>query len=120
MNGEGGDSQSSLQTSLERQGSTVTLSLSGELVLSSVDAFRAALEEVGAEPPSLLVIDLRGLEFLDSSGLRAIVASEGHALGNGYELQIVRGREQVDEVFRVTGLENRLPIVDAPPSNGSP
>jgi len=63
------------------------------------------------------VIDLRRLDFLDSSGLRAIVAAEGHALGRGYSLQIVRGSEQLDEVFRVTGLDARLPLVNAPPSD---
>jgi anti-sigma B factor antagonist len=114
------EQEGALETTLRRQGTTVTLSLAGDLVLSSVDDFQAALEEIGSEPLDLLVIDLRRLEFLDSSGLRAIVASEGHALGRGYSLQIVRGREQVDEVFRVTGLDNRLPIVEAPPSNGAP
>jgi anti-anti-sigma factor len=120
MIAEVNEQEGALGTTLNREGSMVTLSLSGELVLGSVGDFQAALEEIGTEPLDLLVIDLRRLEFLDSSGLRAIVASEGHALGHGYSLQIVRGSEQVDEVFRVTGLDSRLPIVEAPPSNGSP
>jgi anti-sigma B factor antagonist len=112
------EKEGALETRLQRQGSTVTLSLSGDLVLNSVAKFHAALEEIGSEPLDLLVIDLRRLEFIDSSGLRAIVASEGQALGHGYALQIVRGSEQVDEVFRVTGLDSTLPLVEAP--NGSP
>ena len=109
-----------LETTLRHDGSTVTLGLSGELVLSSVGDFQQVLEEIDADPLELLVIDLRRLEFLDSSGLRAIVAAEGHALGHGYELQIVRGSEQVNEVFKVTGLEERLPLVESPPGDGSP
>jgi anti-sigma B factor antagonist len=113
------DQISSFEATLRREGPTVILSLSGELVLSSIGDFRAALEDTGTEPLELLVIDLRQLEFLDSSGLRAIVASEGYALGRGYALQIVKGNEQVHEVFQVTGLDTKLPIVDALPLNGT-
>ncbi len=103
------------EAELRRHGTTVTLSLSGELSLGSINEFQDALDEAGSEPLELLVIDLRSLEFLDSSGLRAIVASQGHALGRGYALQIVRGSEQVREVFRITGLDDKLPMVEAPP-----
>jgi anti-sigma B factor antagonist len=113
------DETSPFEATLRREGRTVILTLSGDLVLSSIDEFREALEEAGAEPLELLVIDLRQLDFLDSSGLRAIVATEGYALGQGYELQIVRGKEQVDEVFKVTGLDTKLPLVDVLPSNGA-
>jgi anti-sigma B factor antagonist len=101
-------------TTLERHGTNVILGLSGELVLGSIDDFYAALDEVRSEPLELLVIDLRPLDFLDSSGLRALIAAEGHALGEGYALQIVRGTEQVSEVFRFTGLDRNLPMVEAP------
>jgi anti-sigma B factor antagonist len=102
-------------TTLERLGTNVILGLSGEFVLGSIDDFDAALDEVRSEPVELLVIDLRPLHFLDSSGLRALVAAEGRALGDGYDLQIVRGSEQVNEVFRFTGLDRTLPMVEAPP-----
>jgi anti-anti-sigma factor len=110
---------SPFEATLHREGPTAIVSLSGELVLSSIDDFRAAMEEAGSEPLELLVIDLRQLEFLDSSGLRAIVASEGYALGQGYGLQIVKGNDQVHEVFRITGLDTKLPIVEALPPNGT-
>jgi anti-sigma B factor antagonist len=104
---------------LRRQGRTVTLSLSGELALGSIEDFKAALEEAGSEPLELLVIDLRRLDFLDSTGLRAIVASQGNALGQGYALQIVKGSDQVNDVFRITGLDRKLPMVEAPPLDGA-
>ena len=113
------DETSPFEAKLLREGSTVILTLSGELVLSSVGSFREALKEAGKEPLELLVIDLRRLELLDSSGLREIVASEGHALGHGYNLQIVRGNAQVHEVFSVTGLDSRLPLVETLPPSSS-
>jgi anti-anti-sigma factor len=108
------------EATLERHGTNVILGLSGELVLGSIEDFYAALEEVRSESPELLVIDLRLLDFLDSSGLRALVAAEGHALGDGYDLQIVRGNEQVNEVFRFTGVDRILPMVEAPPPDHAP
>ena len=103
------------EAELRRHGSTVTLSLSGELVVDSVEQFQTALVEAGSEPLELLVIDLQNLDFIDSTGLRTIVASQAYALGQGYALQIVRGRQQVDEVFRITKLDSALPMVEAPP-----
>ena len=53
----------------------VTVSLKGELDLSSVGKVEEELRRVEAEGPSLLVLDLSGLSFLDSTGLRAVVTA---------------------------------------------
>jgi anti-anti-sigma factor len=113
------DQAGPFEAELRRHGSTVTLCLSGELVVDSVEKFQSALVEAGSEPLELLVIDLQNLDFIDSTGLRTIVASQAYALGQGYALQIVRGRQQVDEVFQITKLDRALPMVEAPPTGAS-
>jgi anti-anti-sigma factor len=64
-----------------------------------------------------VILDLRGLEFIDSSGLRMILRTWERARSEGFELEIVRGSEHVDKLVRTTGLDSRLPMVDA--ANGS-
>jgi anti-anti-sigma factor len=90
----------------------VTVSLKGELDLSSVGKVEEELARAEAEGPSLLVLDLSQLSFLDSTGLRAVVTADERARSNGRRLVIVRGPDAVQRVFAITRLEERLEIVD--------
>lgn len=66
-----------------------------------------------------VVLDLRGLEFLDSSGIRAIVQAHNEAQENGppARFSIVRP-ERTTEVWRileVSGVGETLDVLDVPP-----
>src|SRR5689334_18651321 len=90
------------------------LTLSGELDISSAPSLEEALGRVEADRPSVVVIDLRGLTFMDSTGLRTLVSVDQRARDAGRRLAIVRGPEAVDRIFSVTRLDERLELVDAP------
>jgi anti-anti-sigma factor len=92
----------------------VRVSLSGELDISSAPALEEALGRIESGEPSLLLVDLRELEFMDSTGLRTLVSANQRARAQGRRLAIVRGPEQVDRIFSVTRLDERLEIVDDP------
>ena len=98
----------------ERKDGRVTVSLRGELDISSAPTLDDALAELEAEAPELIVVDLRGLEFMDSTGLRTLVGADQRARKHGRRLAIVRGPEAVDRVFNVTRLDERLELVDDP------
>jgi anti-sigma B factor antagonist len=91
-----------------------SLVLRGELDISSAHVLEEALGRVEAGVPALLVIDLRGLEFMDSTGLRTLVSADQRARNAGRRLAIVRGPEAVDRIFNVTRLDERLELVDDP------
>ena len=60
------------------------------------------------------MLDLRGLEFMDSSGLRAIAVTRRCARATrGRRFALVPGREQVMRVFDITRMRERLDFVDA-------
>jgi anti-anti-sigma factor len=103
-----------LELHTDRDDSRATLALSGELDISSAPTLEEALGRVEADGPSLLVIDLRGLEFMDSTGLRTLVSADQRARQAGRRLAIVRGPEAVDRIFNVTRLDERLELVDDP------
>jgi anti-sigma B factor antagonist len=100
-------------TTEERDGA-VHLVLTGELDISSATRVEDEIGRVETGAPPVLVLDLRKLEFMDSTGLRLIVAADGRARDNGRRLVIVRGPDAVQRIFRVTRLEERLEIVDDP------
>ncbi len=96
---------------LERDGAT-HVALRGELDLSSADRVERELERVESERPDLIVLDLRGLTFLDSTGLRLIVTADQRARQSGRRLAVVRGPATVQRVFSITKLDERLDMVD--------
>ena len=93
-----------------------TVSLRGELDISSAPTLADALQRIEADSPPVILVDLRGLEFMDSTGLRTLVNADQRARDAGRRLAIVRGPEAVDRVFNVTRLDERLDLVDDPAS----
>jgi anti-anti-sigma factor len=65
-----------------------------------------------------VVLDLRRLEFLDSSGLRSVALAQRRLAGAGRHLVLVRGRETVQRVFEITRMDERLQFVDEPAEDG--
>jgi anti-anti-sigma factor len=89
----------------------------GELDLdtaSQLDRELAALREAGADR---LVLDMRALTFMDSTGLRLVIRWDTDAREQGFEFAIVPGREVVQRVFRLTGMHEHVPV--APPPAGA-
>ena len=64
--------------------------------------------------PALLLLDLRPLDFMDSTGLRTILAADARAREAGRRLVVVQGNENIQRVFEVTRLHERVEIVDDP------
>ena len=74
-------------------------------------AFERVSELGGVE---LAVVDLRNLEFLDSTGLEAIMKFEARSRRQGVDLAVVRGPRAVERLFSVMQLDQKLRIVDDP------
>jgi anti-anti-sigma factor len=84
------------------EGDAVTLVVRGELDLTSAPVFERALLEAEASNPRRVIIDLSGLEFMDSTGLRALLIARERAQENGHELALRRGPRQVQRVLELT------------------
>lgn len=64
--------------------------------------------------PQLLVVDLRDVTFLDSSGLRLVLRLHERQHDVGGRLVLVQGGRRVARVFELTGAGARLEIVQDP------
>ena len=104
-------SEFDVQTS--REDGRLVVAPVGELDIATVDRLRDAVAARG--DGEALVVDLAGLEFLDTSGLQLMVALHRRARDEGYELTIVRGPHEVQRVFEIAGLDGVLPFADTRP-----
>jgi anti-anti-sigma factor len=103
-----------LELTVERAGDVVRLVLEGELDISSAARVEREIALLEDQAPPVLVLDLRGLAFMDSTGLRIVVSANARAEQAQRRLVIVRGPEAVQRIFRITRLEERLEMVADP------
>src|SRR3954454_10408652 len=107
---------SPFEVTIAEHGDTVHVMLHGELDISTAGPLEDNLRRVEADAPALLVIDLSRLEFMDSTGLRLLISADQRAREAGRRVVLVRGTDIVQRVLRLTGLDERLEIVDEPGS----
>ena len=101
-----------LQLDVDERETATVIAVRGELDLGSSPRLReVGVRQLLAGDPAL-VLDLTGLEFLDSTGLGVIVGLLKRARTLGSELHLVIARERVRAPFRVTGIDTLLPIHD--------
>ena len=93
---------------------TPVVELSGELDISTAQEVEHEFLRVEADRPAVLVVDLRGLTFIDSTGLRIILATDSRCRQSGGRLLVVPGPPPVHRVFRISLLDQRLEFTDDP------
>ncbi|MGI8330524.1 STAS domain-containing protein [Actinomadura scrupuli] len=87
------------------------IELRGELDIAYVPALRAQITVILRErDPGRLVLDLTGLEFIDSTGLSVLVWAHRRLSERGNRLCLVAPGAQVRRILRVTGLHERLNV----------
>lgn len=96
----------------ERTLGTRILKLHGEFDLSSEDRFHEALEALLYGEMTTLLVDLRGLTFMDSTGLRALVALHNRSTATDLDFAVLYDGGEVARVLRATRLDRVLPTVD--------
>lgn len=102
--------QLTLRTEHAAGGSTITLW--GELDIASAAVLEAEVivaEQLGA---TSITIDLSGLDFIDTSGLQAIMDAHGRCARHGRELTLLRGPAQVQRIFDLTRTRGSLAFLD--------
>lgn len=105
---------SAFEVDVERGEGRAVVRVSGEFDLAATEVVEGALLAVEGAGNGLVVLDLREVTFLDSTGLRTITSADHRAREAGRELRIVRGAEQIQKLLYLTGMDKILPLVDDP------
>ncbi len=95
-------------------GSTVVVSLGGELDIQYAASVVATFDRALDRSPSVLAADLRGLSFMDSSGVHALLDAERRCRTQGARFFVIRGTAAVDRVLSVLGLDRLFEIIAGP------
>lgn len=87
------------------------VAVTGELDVASAPGLERELAKL--ETVTLVVVDLRGLTFIDSTGLGVLVRAHQLAQQQGRRLGLVRGDGQVNRLLSLTGLDEELLVGDS-------
>jgi len=103
----------SFDIQVAHNGQATRIAPAGELDIATTPALEQAIADASV-PGSALVLDLRGLTFMDSTGLRTLAQTNARAEEDGFTLEIWRGPRQIERVLEISGLGALLPLIDAP------
>ncbi len=106
--------ESSFRVDVRSEDETALVVVSGELDLASGPALEQELTGALASPARVVIVDLRALEFIDSTGISILIKAHQRAQANRRRFVVVKGPSQVQRLLGLTGLEERLTLVDSP------
>ncbi|HST84243.1 MAG TPA: STAS domain-containing protein [Kineosporiaceae bacterium] len=98
-----------------REGARTVISVTGEIDVYTAPTLRERLNELVADGEYHLVVDMAGVDFLDSTGLGVLVGGLKRARSHDGTLRLVCDQEKILKVFRITGLTKVFPIYAALP-----
>lgn len=103
-------SHDELSIDIKNDGDLTVYRLRGSLDLATSPSVRAALMEAASEGKHDLVVDLTKLEFLDSTGLGALIGAHRRALEHGGKVRLAVGEGPIARLLNITGLIRVFPV----------
>ena len=97
---------------LDRADGVVTVALTGEVDVLTVDQVRTSLAEAIADQPRSVVVDLSDLSFIDSTGLGALIFGFQRARDAGIAFRLRRPSSGVRQILVVSGLLEVVELED--------
>ncbi|WP_312719736.1 STAS domain-containing protein [Mobilicoccus sp.] len=105
-----------LTVTSEDLGPFTVVETTGDLDLVSAPVLRTSLESLFRDGRIRLILDLRGVPFVDSTGLGVLVGALRAVKPHGGDIRIVCTAERVLRVFSITGLDQVFEVFDSPQS----
>lgn len=106
----------SLQIDAEPVARGVRIRLRGDVDLANVGDIQAKIDECLAAGCQHVVLDLRGVTFLDSTGVHLVLDTDATARAAGWQLLLIEGPPAVQRVFELAGVRDRLPFAQGSPT----
>lgn len=106
-----------LSLEVRRNGDAAVVTARGDIDLSTLAKAAAALDEARVGVRSL-ILDLREVGFMDTSGLRLAIEEQQRAARDGYRFAVIRGSPKVMRLFEIAGLAREEELFVDPPAGG--
>jgi anti-sigma B factor antagonist len=110
---DGGQGSSGFRVASELEGDIHVLSVSGDLDVASVSELELAVSRAVSDGSSKLVVDLGECEFIDSSGVRALIIGDRALREDGNPdatMAVAAPHDQVLRILALVGLDERVPV----------
>jgi anti-sigma B factor antagonist len=101
-----------VQIESRQEGGDYIIRMRGELDLASCLELEEAIRFAERTDAARIVVDVDGLDFIDSTGLRVLLAAKRRADCDGNRLRFTRGSGHVADMFRLTALDRTLPFLE--------
>lgn len=98
-----------ITTSVAHREGVAVVSIGGEIDLSTAPAFEAAIAEALEEDPTALVLELSGVRFMASVGLRILAATQ-EKFGKTRQVAVVADNPAATRPIQLTGLDNVISL----------
>jgi anti-anti-sigma factor len=96
----------------------ITVAASGQVDLATAPRLASALAQARDDGSAEIVVDLAGVDFLDSAGVRVLVQAARDTTAAGATLYLDGAQGWVARVLEITGLATHLPPPPAPNTDG--
>lgn len=100
-----------LRTEVSDLAGWTVVSLHGELDVATAPELRERLIELVNDGHNWLVLDLEGIDFLDSTGLGTVIGALKRARTHGGDLRLVCTDTRITRLFEITGLDKAVPLL---------
>lgn len=101
-----------LRVEISEGAGSARMALYGEFDLAAAADASRALQELLSRGPDAVIVDLSGLDFMDSTGVKFLVDGRETALARGIKLSLVHGGDPVQRVLTVSGVTALFEDVD--------
>lgn len=101
-----------MRISHEDHGPTTLVALAGEFLVENTDAFQRCISERFDAGIRNVVLDMTGLESIDSAGLESLLWTSDESMRRSGRMKLVGTSKTVSEALRVTRLARRFDLVD--------
>ena len=106
--------QSQFRVDVRTERGATVITVSGELDLASSPILEERLGQVFGSDATVVILDLRKLDFMDSTGLSVLINAHQTAEEAARQLYLVKGPPQVQRLLSLTGVEERLSVLETP------
>jgi anti-sigma B factor antagonist len=100
-----------LEIEVRQEPGRIVLTLHGELDLLAAPRLQGETENATVDAADILVLDLDDVQFIDSAGLRVILAAHQRRVERGQKLALTPGSPQVQRLFSIAGVSGRLQTI---------
>ncbi|MFI7603468.1 STAS domain-containing protein [Actinoplanes sp. NPDC049681] len=104
----------SFNTTLTRNGTTVVITLDGELDASTAAEFGRQVDLAAKGGVERLVLDMSELTYLSSAGLRGLVFAR-QKMADGVTIVLVQASDEVERTIRMVGFHHSVVFADHVP-----